>query len=39
MDADAVLLRLDTATMDPIDTIVVLELAEAVMPAPPGEAR
>ena len=30
-DADALLLRLDPAAADPIDTIVVLELADAIM--------
>ena len=30
-DADALLLRLDETAADPIDTIVVLELADAIM--------
>jgi alpha-L-fucosidase len=35
-DADALLLRLDPEKADPLDTIVVLELADAIMPSGAG---
>jgi alpha-L-fucosidase len=39
-DADALLLRLDPAAADPIDTVVVLDLAEAILkPAASGTGR
>jgi alpha-L-fucosidase len=38
-DPDALLLRLDPEKRHPLDTIVVLELADAIMPGPPGSAR